>query len=106
MIKCKSDYRKYLIADAEANGKSRRFPIPYIDIVWHQLRMLRKYEYHLNCYRQGILKKIIIIKDQFFYRRKCIQTGIQISPNCFGKGLTIYHYGFIVCNPSVRGVYV
>lgn len=33
----------------------------------------------------------------------CLLTGISISPNCFGKGLTIYHSGCIVCNPSVKG---
>ncbi len=105
MIQNKSEYREYLKADAIANGEKRPIPTPYINIIWHQLRMLRKYEYHLNCYQQGIFKRIVISIDKFLYSRKCIQTGIQIGPNCFGKGLTIYHYGLIICNPSVGGIY-
>ena len=28
--------------------------------------------------------------------------GIEIGPNCFGKGLSIWHGGSIIVNPSVR----
>ena len=35
-------------------------------------------------------------------RKLSFQTGFQIDPNSFGKGLLIYHYGSIVVNAGAR----
>ena len=102
MITSKKEYLEYLQADAEANGKRRKYRIPWIDIIWKQLRMLRKYEYHLNCMK-GKSRIFVTTFDRIKYKKLCVLTGIQISPNSFGKGLTIYHHGYIICNPSVKG---
>ena len=42
----------------------------------------------------------------YYYLRKKNRLGnrlgIEIGPNCFGKGLSIWHGGCIVVNPNVR----
>ena len=42
----------------------------------------------------------------YYYERKKNllgeKLGIEIGPNCFGKGLSIWHSGSIVVNPDVR----
>lgn len=107
MIKNKKDYYEYLEADRIANLKRRKYPLPVIDIVWKQLIILRRSEYHLNCMRDSFIKTIICGYDKFVLNKLALKTGIQISPNCFGKGLTIYHHGLVVCNATVKaGDYV
>lgn len=103
MIENKKDYKNYLTADAKANGKKRKFCIPWWDIVWKQLKLLRKYEYHLNCYRKGIFRKIILGYDKIKYKKISVLTGLSIPPNTFGKGLTIYHHGCVIVNSGCRG---
>ena len=48
------------------------------------------------------LKKLLKL---YYERRKNLlgqRLGIEISPNCFGKGLNLYHAGCIVVNASAR----
>lgn len=103
MINNKNDLKEYIKADQNACGFRRKIIIPWVDIIPKQLLLLRKYEYHLNCFKPGIVKKLILGIDRIRYKKICVYTGISIGPNCFGKGLTIYHTGYIVCNPSVKG---
>ena len=102
MIKSKEDYLRYLEADRKANGFIRRIPLPFGNDIWKFLITLRRYEYHLNCYK-GFWRKIICAIDKIIWRRRSVRTGITIGPNSFKEGLTIYHYGCIVVNGTVRG---
>lgn len=66
------------------------------------LYCLRKQEYYINTANGSKWKGLMGL---YFERKKNklgIQLGIEIGPNCFGKGLQIYHIGSIVVNPAVR----
>lgn len=66
------------------------------------LKYLRFYEYHLNNAKGSRLHTWL---TYYYERRKNLlgnRLGIEIGPNCFGKGLSIWHGGSIVVNPSVR----
>ena len=64
------------------------------------LYYLRKEEYYINTAHGNKIKGAMgLIYD----RKKNIlgnKLGIEIGPNCFGKGLIIYHIGSIVVNPA------
>lgn len=66
------------------------------------LYSLRKQEYYINTANGNKLKGFLGL----YYERKKnklgIRLGIEIGPNCFGKGLQIYHIGSIIVNPAVR----
>lgn len=65
------------------------------------LYFLRKQEFYINTAKGNRLKGLLGL----LYERKKNKLGsilgIEIGPNCFGKGLQLYH-GNIVINPSVR----
>lgn len=66
------------------------------------LYCLRKQEYYINTANGNKLKGLMGL---YFERKKNklgIRLGIEIGPNCFGKGLQIYHIGSIIVNPEVR----
>lgn len=63
---------------------------------------LRKQEYYINTADGNKLKGLL---NLFYERKKNAlgeKLGIEIGPNCFGKGLNVYHAGSIVVNPAVR----
>lgn len=63
---------------------------------------LRKQEYFVNTAGKSKIKGLLGL----YYERKKndlgMRLGIEIGPNCFGKGLQIYHSGSIIVNPNVR----
>lgn len=63
---------------------------------------LRKQEYFVNTAGKSKIKGLLGL----YYERKKnnlgMRLGIEIGPNCFGKGLQIYHGGSIIVNPNVR----
>lgn len=103
MIKSKSDFKSYLDEDRRANEYRKERPNFFGNEVWKFLISLRRYEYHLNCMPDGVLKKVICLLDKLIWHRLSVKTGITIYPNTFEEGLTIWHYGCIVCNGTVRG---
>ena len=66
-------------------------------IIWRYQQFLRKWEYHLNANHSF---------RSIFYKTRTNKLGrkygIQIGPNCFDAGLTIFHLGSIVINNNVR----
>ncbi len=62
------------------------------------LKYLRKMEYYINTGKRNRFHSLLGL----FYERKKNKLGnrlgIEISPNIFGKGLSIYHAGNIVVN--------
>ena len=85
---------KYRIIDAFTET-------PYY-VLKQYLIYLRKYEYHYNNSKGSRYHTYL----GFYYERKKNRLGrklgIEIGPNCFGKGLSIWHYGSIIVNPDVR----
>ena len=66
------------------------------------LKYLRKQEYYLNTAGGNKFKSLLGL----FYERKKHnlgnKLGFYIGPNCFDKGLSIYHHGTIIVNPSAK----
>ena len=66
------------------------------------LYYLRKQEYYINTAKGNKVKGILGL----YYERKKnslgIRLGIEIGPNCFEKGLQIYHTGSIIVNSDVK----
>lgn len=66
------------------------------------LYYLRKQEYYINTARGNKIKGLLGL---YYERRKnCLgmKLGIEIGPNCFGKGLSIWHAGSIVVNTNAK----
>jgi len=102
MIRSRKDYLYYLEADRLAlgrNGLIRRFFL--IDPIWTFLRLLRKVEYHLNCFDNFISRTYLIFLR---FRLKTMQLilGFTIPPNAVGPGLNLPHYGTIVIHNNAR----
>lgn len=65
------------------------------------LYFLRKQEYYINTANGNKIKGLMGIYYEGRKNRLGAKLGIEISPNCFGKGLQLWH-GNIVVNPAVR----
>lgn len=97
MINSKDDFRDYLKADMERNGISDN-PLKYLNVIYKYLYCLRKVAYLYNTNKSKLRLKLW----QLLLSHYSVKTGITIGPNCFGKGLYLPHYGYIVVNPSAR----
>ncbi|MBE6950622.1 MAG: serine acetyltransferase [Ruminococcaceae bacterium] len=109
MIQSRADLSEYLQADENylvPDGFKQTLIagitcFPAVSIKKY-LTFLRKQEYYINTANGSKLKKLLAL---YYERRKNslgLRLGIEIAPNCFGKGLCIYHAGNIVVNDSVR----
>lgn len=103
MINTKEKLLEYLDADRKANCKTTKRPRPFTDYEWRFLIALRKLEYAINTSNNTILDKIMIAYRKIVWSQLSVKTGITIYPNCFGKGLTLWHYGYVVVNDTVKG---
>ena len=108
MITTKEELREYIAADNswyKAEGMKNKLVAMIAHYPGRQikqyLRYLRKQEYYINTACGNKFKGILGV----FYERKKNKLGerlnIDIAPNCFGKGLQIYHGGIVV-NSKVR----
>ncbi len=109
MIRTKRDLAEYIASDNSwhvTNNRKQRVIDAFTASPYHvlkkYLKYLRTYEYHLNNSKGSRFHTYM----GFYYERKKnrlgSRLGIEIGPNCFGKGLSIWHYGSIVVNPNVR----
>ena len=71
-------------------------------VISKYLRYLRKQEYYINTANGSRIKGLLGLYYERKTNRLGNRLGIEINPNCFGKGLTIYHSGSIVVNYSAR----
>lgn len=94
-------YKENLEKDRIANGINRKFPIIFYDYNWIYLRLMRRYEYLDE--KEGILNKIKKLLVKLRLRQYSVKTGISIPPHTFQGGLTLYHWGSVIVNESVRG---
>lgn len=106
MITNKQELKEYLYEDKKANRKLRSYPKFGGDLTWRFLISLRKFEYQLNCNKTPLRRIMVLIaKARWYYYS--VKSGITIHPNCFGKGLILFHYGTIIVNETVKaGEYV
>ena len=97
MIKNKNDYLYYLEEDRKAADQSHK-PRLFGDELWKYTRLMRKYEYYVNCKKNRFIRTILHWK----YKKKSIKYGFSIPINTFGPGLRIIHRGTIVVNPGAK----
>lgn len=94
MIESKEDLMLYIKADKKANKFTGCKA--HINVIYKYLKRLRITEYYVNSKKN----KLIITVSKFLLYRLSVKTGITIGLNCFGKGLYIPHYGYVVCNDT------
>ena len=98
MIKSYKDYQLYLEADRISLQKDKTLRALLFDDVWKFQRLLRRYEYIVNCKRNFIFKMFVRIR----LRRLESKLSFTIPANVFGPGLSIAHAGTIVVNPKAK----
>lgn len=99
MIQSKDDYFYYLEADRIALSRKKwNWMSALFDEIWSFERILRRYEYYLNC--RSSSPNIYIAALQ--HHRAKRQLGFTIPPNVFGPGLSIAHVGTIVISAAAR----
>ena len=109
MIKTKEDLKEYINSDNSwyrTNGLKSRI-IDFISsdnrrMLKKYLILLRKSEYHLNNTEGSRYHTYLYWYYEGRKNRLGRKLGIEIYPNCFGKGLEIWHAGGIVVNHDVR----
>ena len=109
MIESKKDLIEYIEADNHfliLEGIKARFVANYAQyptqVLKKYLYYLRKQEYYINTANGNKPKGLLGL---FYERRKNrlgIKLGIEIGPNCFGKGLSIWHIGSIIVNADAK----
>lgn len=101
MIQSKEDYIAYQEADRIALNVRNNFIDRFFNDVWQFQRLLRKYEFYLNC-----KKSIVYVPYLLYLRHKfhslSVKLGFTVPPNVFGPGLRIAHIGTIVVNEQCR----
>ncbi len=97
MIKNKKDFKEYVKSDMKRNGIPDNH-LKYLSVIYKYLYCLRKVAYLCNTNKNKLRIKIW----QLLLTHYSVKTGITIGPNCFGKGLYLPHYGYIVVNSSAR----
>ena len=108
MITSKVELKEYIAADnAWYNPKGLKNKLITYVAAYPQrdfkrfLYFLRKQEYYINTANGSKFEGLMGL---YYERRKNLlgaKLGIEIGPNCFGKGLQIWH-GNVVVNASVR----
>ena len=109
MIENKTTLKEYLEADNRdfyMKSKKERLISRLCRYPEYSIMLFKKYlrysEYYFNTCG---CNKFRFFMALWYERKKNIlgeKIGIEIEPNCFGKGLTLFHGGNIVVNPLVR----
>lgn len=109
MINSRNDIKEYCLADnretMSTTGKQRlidAFTNEPGCLIRRFLRYRRLEEYYINTAKGNKLKGLLGLIYDRKANRLGNRLGIEIGPNCFGKGLTIYHIGSIIVNPAAR----
>lgn len=108
MITSKTELREYIVSDNawyHPNGIKNRSVAAFAAYPQREIQkflcFLRKQEYYINTANGNKLKGLMGLYYERRKNRLGSRLGIEIGPNCFGKGLQIWH-GNIVVNASVR----
>ena len=109
MINSKLDLKEYLEADRRFYnpiGFKNKFIASITEHPLWEIRkfitFLRKLEFYMNTSKGNIFKKFLALHYEARKNRLGSRLGIEIHPNCFDKGLIIYHAGSIIVNASAR----
>lgn len=110
MIQSKAELKEYIAADNSWHG-SQGWGIKerlIADIAHYTgwrikkyLILLRKQEYYINTANGNRIKGFLAVYYEGRKNALGERLGIEIGPNCFGKGLQIFHGGIVV-NANVK----
>ena len=108
MITSKSDLRDYIQADNSwycPKGWKEKVVAALARYPQRDLKrflyFLRKQEYYINTARGNKFRGFLAIYYEGRKNALGSRLGVEIGPNCFGKGIQLWH-GNVVVNPSVR----
>jgi serine O-acetyltransferase len=101
MINNRQDLQRYLEQDLAQADYRPGLKSLLFNKIWRYLRLLRHYEYALNC-RTGLYGKCVQALLEYRLKNLGAQLSFTIPPNVFGPGLALPHIGTIVVNPAVR----
>lgn len=109
MILSKKDLNDYIAADNNflmPENFKESFVAHYVQyptiVLKKYLYYLRKQEYYINNAQGNKFNGIIGLYYERRKNRLGNKLGIEIGPNCFGKGLSIWHIGSIIINPATK----
>lgn len=114
MIKSKRELRIYLEQDSknyksQVQGWIKRFksnllsnPISEQKYIWCYIKTLRYVEYYDFKRKNNLIYYPYYVFLLSKLRKLSHITGFQIPPHVCGKGLTIWHWGSIIVNPSTK----
>lgn len=121
MIKTRKELKEYIDADRIfypklSSGLLKRLKNRLVTSsvtsewkIYSYIRSLRHADFHLNnsllslpISPNSVYHTIILFYWYWQLRLISSKTGFQISPNSFGKGLRIFHYGSIIVNEKAR----
>lgn len=102
MIQDKNDLKRYLDRDRIAlNHINEKRPHFYGDEIWKYEILLRKVEYYINC-KKGLWMAVLCKWYRFRFHNASVRLGFTISPNVFGPGLSLAHYGAVVVHANAK----
>jgi serine O-acetyltransferase len=101
MIQSKNDYHFYLEADRLALDITRQRPRIIGDDIWKFERLLRKFEYFINC-KHDVPSRLYCSYLRYRFYKMGLKLGYLIPPNVFGPGLGITFLGPILVNPAAK----
>ena len=105
MIKSKTEYRNYILADANSMGVQektllRKLKVYYFNPRWRFIKLLRKVELYKNS--GTLIGKIFYIIYWYKYKKLGLKLGFSIPPNVCGPGLSLPHYGTLVISNEAK----
>ncbi len=101
MIRTKADLIKYLDEDMKP-VKLRRKPRLFGDECYKYMITLRRLEYRMNKQNRNIIDRVLYYFFKLIHHRQSVNWGVQIPPNVFASGLTLFHVGTITVNDTAR----
>lgn len=108
MITTKKELKEYISADNAwycPNSPKEKLIAAIAKYPQHDLKrflyFLRKQEYYINTANGSKIKGLLGLYYEGRKNALGAKLGIEVGPNCFGKGLQIWHGGIVV-NPLVR----
>lgn len=105
MITSYSEYKEYLMRDAQANWRNSIRPQIFGDDKWKFILNLRKREYYKGM-NLPLIKKLflypMIAINKLLYIKYSVRCGYTIPEEVCGKGLGLPHRGNIVINTTAR----
>lgn len=77
-------------------------PISEQKHIWNYIKEMRYVEYFDFRKKTNVFYWLFYVYHLYRLRRESHITGFQIPPHVCGKGLTIWHWGSIIINPTTK----